>query len=743
MMKVLSQLLTVARRVALLCLFIGGSSSAMALESRTICGQTVTSNSYTGAFPAWLDGSAIIYRSNAGAVVNLGLVSTDNVSPSSILNQNGLNGSPYQANSIFNAYGTYGSAYSSNSACNPNASYSSVPQIWRNGSLVGYLTTNTSTSNRIDPATLVAAFLAKQASLPPPISTFSICNQSNVDVAASYARLDTSATTFVAHGWYNISAGTCQIVSSSASQFRYYYVYAEGNGVTWQDGSGANEFCVDPVNSFDLANNNSSCASRGYVAKNFVTVDTGSNSGFTFNLTGSAKTAPTAVTSVIATAGPAQATVSFTSPANTGGSPVTGYTVTSYPAGGVDTNAGTTALSHTITGLTNGTAYTFTVVATNGTGNSAASASSNSVTPMQISQSISFGAVPTLAVGGTGTVTATGGASGNVITFTSTTPTICSVAGSTVTVLSAGSCVVAANQAGNANYNAAPQATQTIAVGASAQNISFGAVPTLAVGGTGAVTATGGASGNVVTFASTTPTICTVAGSTVTALTAGSCVVAANQSGNANYSAAPQATQTIAVGAGNTSLTLLRGWNLLGNSQSQPLPVATTFGDKALITTVWKWDTSAPGWQFYTPGMTPTDLQTYTVGKGYGVLSVINPGEGYWVNATAAATLTAQSAAPFNLTNTNLLKGWNLVATGNDVTPSAFNTSLNATPPAYGLTTLWAWDNAHSKWYFYAPNLAEQGGAALTDYINCKGYLDFTTGGKTLGAGVGFWVNKP
>ncbi|MEJ1091079.1 cell wall-binding repeat-containing protein [Microbacterium istanbulense] len=89
---------------------------------------------------------------------------------------------------------------------------------------------------------------------------------------------------------------------------------------------------------------------------------------------------PTAPSAVKATAGDAKATVTWTAPSSNGGSKITKYTVTAQPGGKTATTTGATSVA--VTGLTNGTAYTFTVTATNLAGTSPASAKSAAVTPI-------------------------------------------------------------------------------------------------------------------------------------------------------------------------------------------------------------------------------------------------------------------------------------------------------------------------------------------------------------------------
>ena len=88
---------------------------------------------------------------------------------------------------------------------------------------------------------------------------------------------------------------------------------------------------------------------------------------------------PGAPTHVFGNALHRSARVAWTAPAHDGGSPITGYTVTASPGGEACSSA--RLLWCRVTGLTNGTAYTFTVTATNANGTGPASKASDPVTP--------------------------------------------------------------------------------------------------------------------------------------------------------------------------------------------------------------------------------------------------------------------------------------------------------------------------------------------------------------------------
>jgi alpha-tubulin suppressor-like RCC1 family protein len=89
---------------------------------------------------------------------------------------------------------------------------------------------------------------------------------------------------------------------------------------------------------------------------------------------------PGAPTIGTATAGVGEVSVAFTPPASSGYPPALTYEVTSSP-GSITASGSVSPI--TVTGLTNGTEYTFTVIATNDTGTGPASAASNAATPIQ------------------------------------------------------------------------------------------------------------------------------------------------------------------------------------------------------------------------------------------------------------------------------------------------------------------------------------------------------------------------
>jgi hypothetical protein len=97
--------------------------------------------------------------------------------------------------------------------------------------------------------------------------------------------------------------------------------------------------------------------------------------------------------------------------------------------------------------------------------------------------------------------------------------------------------------------------TQVVAAGPAAQTITFtSTAPTPVVGGSYTPTATGGASGQSIVFG-VTGTNCTITGGVITFTHTGTCTVTADQSGNPDYTSAPQVTQVVAAGPAAQTIT--------------------------------------------------------------------------------------------------------------------------------------------------------------------------------------------
>ncbi|HEY3319857.1 MAG TPA: kelch repeat-containing protein, partial [Planctomycetota bacterium] len=189
-------------------------------------------------------------------------------------------------------------------------------------------------------------------------------------------------------------------------------------------------------------------------------------------------------------------------------------------------------------------------------GDSLLGATSGSIVVDSLSQTITFAALTNKVFGDAPfTVSATGGASGNPVTFVIASGPA-TINGSEITLTGAGLVTVRASQAGNANYSAAADVDQSFNVAQAAQAITFGALSGKTYGDAPfTVSATGGASGNPVTFVIASGPA-TINGNEITLTGAGLVTVRASQAGNANYSTAADVDQSFTVAKANATVTL-------------------------------------------------------------------------------------------------------------------------------------------------------------------------------------------
>lgn len=388
--------------------------------------------------------------------------------------------------------------------------------------------------------------------------------------------------------------------------------------------------------------------------------------------------APSAPTIGTATAGDAQVSVTFTVPGSNGGSAITTYTATANPGGAFGSCAGPAACTATVTGLSNGTAYTFKVTATNAIGTSVASGASNSATPKG-NQTITFlnpgaqnfGTTPTLSATATSSLTPT---------FTSSTTGVCTItSGGSLTFVTAGSCTIDADQAGSTVWNAATTVTQTFTVNA----IAPGA-PTIG-------TATAGNTQATVTFtapASTGGAAIIASGYTVTANPGGATATGSSSpitvTGLTNGTAYTfKVTATNSAGTGGASDA--------SNSITPAAPQSITFNN--------------PLQQYF--GTTPTLAATSSAGGGYPV--------SFTSSTTEVCTITAGGALTFGTTGSCTIHANQAGDSSYLAAPQVSQTfTVAAVKPGAPTAATAAAGDTQASIAFTAPALT--GGAAITGY---------------------------
>jgi hypothetical protein len=204
------------------------------------------------------------------------------------------------------------------------------------------------------------------------------------------------------------------------------------------------------------------------------------------------------------------------------------------------------------------------------------------------------------------TVSATA-SSGLTVSFTTTTPAVCTASGAngtTINLLANGTCTIVASQGGNATYAAATPVSQSftvviLSIATNGQSISFAAISPKTLAQSPFAVVVRATSGLGVTLTSTTPSVCTagsVNGSGVAniyLLEAGTCTLVATQPGNATFLPATpvsrsfnvtMATQTISF-ASITTKTMVQSPLTLNATASSGLAVTFASTTATVCTT--------------------------------------------------------------------------------------------------------------------------------------------------------------
>ncbi|MGN6600071.1 MAG: cell wall-binding repeat-containing protein, partial [Actinomycetes bacterium] len=229
---------------------------------------------------------------------------------------------------------------------------------------------------------------------------------------------------------------------------------------------------------------------------------------------------------------------------------VTGTTSVGAVPGSV---TGSASLTAAVTGLTGGTTYYVKVVGITNPGTategSIESAIRTFTTTGTTAQAITFPQPSDMTYGSESQTLAAEASSGLAVSFSTTTPSICTVGGSAVTQVGAGTCTIVASQPGDTTYAPAADVSQSVSMKPAPQTITFPALTDITLGNGASALAATATSGLDVSYGTATSTVCTISNSAITVLTTGTCTITADQAGNDVWLAAEQVTRSFNIAA--------------------------------------------------------------------------------------------------------------------------------------------------------------------------------------------------
>lgn len=111
----------------------------------------------------------------------------------------------------------------------------------------------------------------------PAYADLTVCNKHSAEVSVAIGHLKNGEWT--SEGWWNIGAGTCEIIVAGDLTNRLFYLYAYASSARW---GGSRYFCTAPREFF--AKETKDCQAEGYDRTGFFEVDTGWQSDWTLNI---------------------------------------------------------------------------------------------------------------------------------------------------------------------------------------------------------------------------------------------------------------------------------------------------------------------------------------------------------------------------------------------------------------------------------------------------------------------------